>query len=60
MDTKERILSLRLIEAVKKQPEFADKLQLKAVLKEPDSEYVIIKKCFTDDYSIGTMRRKRQ
>lgn len=35
MDTKERILSIRLMEAMKKQPEFSKRLQMKAVMKEP-------------------------
>jgi hypothetical protein len=35
MNTRERILSIRLAEAIKKQPEFARRLQLKFVMKEP-------------------------
>lgn len=51
MDTKERILSIRLIEAVKKQPEFAERLQLKAVMKEPGSSRTVTRSCAADDYS---------
>lgn len=35
MNTRERILSIRLAEAIKKQPEFAKRLQLRFVMKEP-------------------------
>jgi hypothetical protein len=38
MNTRERILSIRLAEAMKKQPEYAAGLRLRFVMKEPAAE----------------------
>lgn len=38
MTTRERILSIRLADAIKKNPEYAERLQLRFVMKEPTKD----------------------